>query len=92
MNDLDPLLYPVDFQNMIIEVWLYVNPIKGTHAVLSKKTKTLAVFINEKVGRKWEQRSDTLRNMVGYHASWDEMLEIASRESNNNYELFLDID
>jgi len=92
MSEVDPQVYPIDFESMISNVWLYVNPLKGCHAKTSTNGKKLAVFINENVGRKWELKSDTLQNMVGYLVSWSEMKLIASKETNNRYELFLDTD
>jgi hypothetical protein len=50
MNDAKPELYPVDFQHIISDVWIYVNPLTGKHAK-SSKTGKLAVFINEEIGR-----------------------------------------
>ena len=32
MNNAEPELYPVDFDNMIFDVWIYVNPLTGKHA------------------------------------------------------------
>ena len=90
MNNIEPDLYPVDFESMISEVWLYVNPLTGKHAKSIKDGKKLAVFINERVGRKWEQGSETLKNMIGYAVTWDEMKLIADKETNTYYELFLD--
>ena len=69
-------------------VWVYVNPLTGKHAKTSHDKK-LAVFVTEKVGRKYEDISVTLNGMVGYKATWDEMLDIASKETNGLYELFL---
>jgi hypothetical protein len=90
MNNIEPDLYTVDFESMISEVWLYVNPLTGKHAKSIKDGKKLAVFINERVGRKWEQGSETLKNMIGYAVTWDEMKLIADKETNTYYELFLD--
>ena len=78
----------VDIEKMISDVWLYVNPLTGKHAKTSQDKK-LAVFVTEKVGRKYEDISVTLNGMVGYKATWDEMLDIASKETNGLYELFL---
>ena len=92
MSRVEPQVYPIDFESMISNVWLYVNPLKGSHAKTSTNSKKLAVFINENVGRKWELKSNTLQGMIGYLVSWDEMKLIASKETNNRYELFLDTD
>lgn len=90
MSEVDPQVYPIDFESMITNVWLYVNPLKGCHAITSNKGRKLAVFINENVGRKWELKSDTLKRMIGYLVTWEEMKIIASKECDNRYELFLD--
>lgn len=87
MNNAQPELYPVDFENMIFDVWIYVNPLTGKHAK-STKTGKLAVFLNEEIGRSWESVSTALSGMVGYNATWDEMLEIANKQTEGQYELF----
>ena len=75
MNNADPELYPVDYDNMISEVWLYVNPLTGKHAKTTNNGR-LAVFVNEKIGRSYETVSTALSGMIGYTASWDEMIDI----------------
>jgi len=87
MNNAEPELYPVDFHNMISEVWIYVNPLTGKHAK-STLTGKLAVFLNEEIGRSWENKSTALKGMVGYTATWDEMLEISNSQTGGEYELF----
>jgi len=87
MNDAKPELYPVDFQHIISDVWIYVNPLTGKHAK-SSKTGKLAVFINEEIGRSWEAVSTALAGMVGYTATWDEMIEISNKQTGGEYELY----
>ena len=87
MNNAEPELYPVDYDNMISDVWLYVNPLTGKHAKTSKTNK-LAVFINEKVGRSWESVSTALSGMIAYTATWEEMIDIANNQTGGSYELF----
>ena len=87
MNNAEPELYPVDFQNMISDVWVYVNPLTGKHAK-SSKTGKLAVFLNEEIGRSWESVSTALKGMVGYVVTWDEMIEISNNQTGGEYELF----
>ena len=77
----------VDIEKMIFDVWIYVNPLTGKHAKTTKTGK-LAVFVNEEVGRSWETISTALTDMIGYKATWDEMLEIASKRTGGKYELF----
>jgi len=77
----------VDVEKMIFDVWIYVNPLTGKHAKTTNGNK-LAVFINEEVGRSWETKSTALSGMVGYKASWDEMIEIAIKQTQGQYELF----
>ena len=70
-------------------VFLYVNPLTGKHAKTSNNSR-LAVFVNEIAARKWEGISKTLKNMVGYEATVEEMLDIASKETGGSYEYFSD--
>jgi hypothetical protein len=46
------------------------------------------LFINEKIGRSYETVSTALSGMIGYRASWDEMIDIASKQTGGSYELF----
>ena len=87
MNNAEPELRPVDFDNMIFDVWIYVNPLTGKHAKTTNTGK-LAVFLNEEIGRSWETISTALSGMVGYKATWDEMIEIATNQTGGQYELF----
>ena len=87
MNNSEPELLPIDFQQMISSVWIYVNPLTGKHAKTTKTGK-LAVFLNEEIGRSWETKSTALKGMVGYTATWDEMIEISNKQTGGEYELF----
>ena len=87
MNNAEPELRPVDYDNMIFDVWIYVNPLTGKHAKTTSTGK-LAVFLNEEIGRSWESMSTALKGMVGYKASWDEMIGIATSQTGGQYELF----
>ena len=87
MNNTEPELRPVDYDNMIFDVWIYVNPLTGKHAKTTSAGK-LAVFLNEDIGRSWETVSTALSGMVGYKATWDEMIEIATNQTGGQYELF----
>jgi hypothetical protein len=87
MNNAEPELRPVDYDNMIFDVWIYVNPLTGKHAKTTNTGK-LAVFLNEEIGRSWETISTALSGMVGYKATWDEMIEIATNQTGGQYELF----
>ena len=87
MNNSEPELLPIDFQHMISSVWIYVNPLTGKHAKTTKTGK-LAVFLNEEIGRSWETISSALKSMVGYTATWDEMIEISNKQTGGEYELF----
>ena len=68
-----------------IEVWVYANPIKGTHAKLKTNPNTLAVFKNESIGRTFEIKSTILKTMIGYYVKWDEMMQIAENECQGRY-------
>ena len=87
MNNAEPELRPVDYDNMIFDVWIYVNQLTGKHAKTTNTGK-LAVFLNEEIGRSWETISTALSGMVGYKATWDEMIEIATNQTGGQYELF----
>ena len=87
MNNAEPELRPVDYDSMIFDVWIYVNPLTGKHAKTTNTGK-LAVFLNEEIGRSWETISTALSGMVGYKATWDEMIEIATNQTGGQYELF----
>ena len=87
MNNPETELLPVDYEKMIDNVWIYVNPLTGKHAKTTKSGK-LAVFLNEEIGRSWETISTALSGMVGYKATWDEMIEIANSQTGGQYELF----
>ena len=87
MNNAEPELRPVDYDNMIFDVWIYVNPLTGKHAKTTSTGK-LAVFLNAEIGRSWETISTALSGMVGYKATWDEMIEIANNQTGGKYELF----
>ena len=87
MNNPETELLPVDYEKMIDNVWIYVNPLTGKHAKTTSSGK-LAVFLNEEIGRSWETISIALKGMVGYKATWDEMIEIANNQTGGQYELF----
>jgi hypothetical protein len=83
---------PIELRNQLSlppDVFLYVKPLTGIHAKTSK-TKRLAVFKNDEIGRLWEKRSDSLKTMVGYWATWEEMLEIAKSQTGGKFEFFRD--
>ena len=46
------------------------------------------MFVNEEVGRSWETISTALTGMIGYKATWDEMIDIATKQTGGQYELF----
>ena len=87
MNNAKPEIYLIDSENMLSSVWIYVNPLTGKHAK-SSLTGKLAVFLNEEIGRSWETKSTALKSMVGYTATWDEMIEISKIQTGGEYELF----
>jgi len=87
MNNAEPKISFIDFENLTSDVWIYVNPLTGKHAKTTKDGK-LAVFLNEDIGRSWETISTALSCMVGYKATWDEMIEISNKQTGGKYELF----
>ena len=83
---------PLELKNQIPpppEVFLFVNPLNGKHAKTKVDSK-LAVFRNESAARRWEKNSKILKEMVGYYCPWEEMLGIASKETQGQYEYFMD--
>jgi hypothetical protein len=83
---------PIELKNQLTlppEVFLFVNPLTGKHAKTKVDSK-LAVFRNEKAARKWEKTSKILKEMVGYHCPWEEMLGVAIKETQGQYEYFMD--
>ena len=87
MESVETDISVIDMEKMIFDVWIYVNPLTGKHAKTTNTGK-LAVFLNEEIGRSWETISTALSGMVGYKATWDEMIEIASNQTGGQYELF----
>ncbi len=83
---------PIELKNQLDlppDVFVYVNPLTGKHAKTKADSK-LAVFKNEALARKWEKKSNILKDMVGYYCKWQEMLGIANKETSGQFEYFLD--
>ena len=81
---------PIELRNPLPlppDVFLYVNVLTGRHAQTSLTSK-LAVFKDENVARLWEEKSKALKGMVGYWAAWEEMLDIAQKQTGGQYEYF----
>jgi hypothetical protein len=78
----------IDLLNNVIsrECWLYANPLTGKHAKSNTTDSPLAVFKDENIGRAYEIKSDILKGMIGYYAIWDEMLDIARKETSGKYD------
>lgn len=78
----------IDLLNNVIsrECWIYVNPLSGKHAKSNTVEGPLAVFKDENVGRAYEVNSTILKGMIGYYVIWDEMLDIARKETNGLYD------
>ena len=87
MESVETDISVIDMEKMIFDVWIYVNPLTGKHAKTTNTGK-LAVFVNEEVGRSWETISTALTGMIGYKATWDEMIDIATKQTGGKYELF----
>ena len=87
MENVETDISVIDMEKIIFDVWIYVNPLTGKHAKTTHTGK-LAVFVNEEVGRSWETISTALTGMIGYKATWDEMIEIANKQTGGQYELF----
>ena len=54
-----PLLSPTD-TSLNQAYWVFVNPLSGKYIKFSE-TESLAVFVSEEAGRRWEKMSKTLR-------------------------------
>ena len=78
----------IDLLNNVIsrECWIYANPLTGKHAKSNTPEGPLSVFKDENVGRAYEVNSTILKGMIGYYALWDEMLDIARKETNGLYD------
>ncbi len=83
---------PIELRNQLDlppDVFLFVNPLTGVHAKTKADSK-LAVFKNESAARIYEKRSKILKQMVGYYCQWEEMLVVAQKETQSQYEFFRD--
>jgi hypothetical protein len=64
-----------------VEYWVYVNPMTGRYALTKDKPPCLAVFVCEQGGRMAEKRSWVLCQLVGHLVLWNEVQQIAQKET-----------
>lgn len=80
-----PLLSPIDIElNQVY--WVFVNPLNGRYAKFTE-TQSLAVFVSEEAGRRWEKISKTLQRYVGHEENLDRIKEIANEQTGGRYEI-----
>ena len=72
------------------QYWTYVDPIKGKYSLSNTDPAALVLFPNEEEGRKLEQRSKCLRELVGHYVTAQEAKEIAESESDGRIVLCAD--
>jgi hypothetical protein len=81
-----PLLSPTD-TGLNQTYWLFVNPLNGRYAKFAE-THSLAVFVSEGAGRRWEKISQTLQRYVGHEETLERIKEIANEQTDGRYEIF----
>ena len=77
------VLQPVcnEYTQDVQTYWVYVHPIKGRYALTKDANPRLAVFVTEQSGRITEARSWVLCQLVGHEVTWEELIQIAKRET-----------
>lgn len=80
-----PLLSPTD-TGLNHTYWLFVNPLTGRYAKFVE-THSLAVFVSEEAGRRWEKISKTLQRYVGHEETLERIKEIANEQTDGRYEI-----
>ena len=81
-----PLLSPTDTV-LNQTYWLFVNPLNGKYIKFTE-TDSLAVFVSEETGRRWEQISKALQRSIGHEETLERIKEIANVQTNGKYQIF----
>ena len=79
------LLSPID-TNLNQAYWVFVNPLTGKYIKFTE-TESLAVFVSEEAGRRWEKISKTLQRYVGHEETLERIKEIANEQAGGRYEI-----
>ena len=81
-----PLLSPTDTV-LNQTYWLFVNPLNGKYIKFTE-TDSLAVFVSEETGRRWEQISEALQRSIGHEETLERIKEIANEQTDGKYQIF----
>ena len=79
------LLSPID-TNLNQAYWIFVNPLTGKYIKFTE-TESLAVFVSEEAGRRWEKVSKTLQKSIGHEETLDKIKEIANEQTGGRYQI-----
>lgn len=79
------LLSPID-TDLNQAYWVFVNPLNGKYIKFSE-TESLAVFVSEEAGRRWEKISKTLQKAIGHEETLEKIKEIANEQTDGRYQI-----
>ena len=79
------LLSPIDAE-LNQAYWVFVNPLTGKYIKFSE-TESLAVFVSEEAGRRWEKISKTLQKAIGHEETLEKIKEIANEQTDGRYQI-----
>lgn len=79
------LLSPID-TDLNQAYWVFVNPLNGKYIKFSE-TESLAVFVSEEAGRRWEKISKTLQKAIGHEETLGKIKEIANEQTDGRYQI-----
>ena len=79
------LLSPIDTE-LNQAYWVFVNPLNGKYIKFSE-TESLAVFVSEEAGRRWEKISKTLQKAIGHEETLEKIKEIANEQTDGRYQI-----
>jgi hypothetical protein len=79
------LLSPIDTE-LNQAYWVFVNPLTGKYIKFSE-TESLAVFVSEEAGRRWEKISKTLQKAIGHEETLEKIKEIANEQTDGRYQI-----
>jgi hypothetical protein len=79
------LLSPIDTE-LNQAYWVFVNPLTGKYIKFSE-TESLAVFVSEEAGRRWEKISKTLQKAIGHEETLDKIKQIANEQTDGRYQI-----
>ena len=79
------LLSPIDTE-LNQAYWVFVNPLNGKYIKFSE-TESLAVFVSEEAGRRWDKISKTLQKAIGHEETLEKIKEIANEQTDGRYQI-----